>query len=559
MRNIGYLFLSVGLFVLGTSSLWAQTSKLDSLNRAYTVELETSRKIEIMLEIAFQFEQINPDTLVELSLQAAELANTNNLDSLKIVAEIQATRGYMRAGSFDSSLELSKQLLNYIDNLKPGQFELERASVIRSIGNIYFIQFEQEKSLDFYQEAEPVYLKHKDYGNLTALYDNMASSYLELSDLDKAEEYYLKSLYYYQNYETGRSVGRLYVNLANLYQRLENTEKAKNYALQALEYAEQENALIMKTYSYRILGTAAYLEKNYEEAISYNLKSLEIANELGIVYEQKDSYLNLAKIYKEMGDFENAYINYVEHKTYYDSLQNEQSNNRLAELRTEYEVDKIEQEKALLEKENQLKSTRVIAVSSTLGLALLLMIFGIIAYATRKRREIELLEKDRIIADSKKQLAEEELSNLRLREENLQKELTNYALHIVEKNDFLQEVKTEMADLKTDMKSDIAIKHINRLGNKIYQNLLLNKDREEFEIQVEQACSGFFKNLEMKHPELTNQERRLAALLRLNLTSKEISGIMNISPKSVDQSRYRVRKKIGLDKEINLANYFNQI
>ena len=559
MRNIGYLFLSVGLFVLGTSSLRAQTSKLDSLHRAYTEESEPSRKIEIMLEIAFQFEQINPDTLVELSLQAAELANTNNLDSLKIVAEIQATRGYMRAGSFDSSLELSKQLLNYIDNLKPGQFELERASVIRSIGNIYFIQFEQEKSLDFYQEAEPVYLKYNDYGNLTALYDNMASSYLELSDLDKAEEYYLKSLYYYQNYETGRSVGRLYVNLANLYQRLENTEKAKDYALQALEYAEQENALIMKTYSYRILGTAAYLEKNYEEAISYNLKSLEIANELGIVYEQKDSYLNLAKIYKEMGDFENAYINYVEHKTYYDSLQNEQSNNRLAELRTEYEVDKIEQEKALLEKENQLKSTRVIAVSSTLGLALLLMIFGIIAYATRKRREIELLEKDRIIADSKKQLAEEELSNVRLREENLQKELTNYALHIVEKNDFLQEVKTEMADLKTDMKSDIAIKHINRLGNKIYQNLLLNKDREEFEIQVEQACSGFFKNLEMKHPELTNQERRLAALLRLNLTSKEISGIMNISPKSVDQSRYRVRKKIGLDKEINLANYFNQI
>lgn len=559
MRNIGYLCLLVGLIVAGTSSLQAQSSRLDSLNRAYDIESDTFRKIEIRLEIAFQFEQINPDTMVELSLQAAEIAYENNFDSLKIVAEIQATRGYMRAGSFDSSLELSEQLLNYIDNQKPGQFELERASVIRSIGNIYFIQFEQEKSLDFYREAEPVYLKYNDYSNLSALYDNMASSYLELSDLNKAEEYYLKSLYYYQNYETGRSVGRLYVNLANLYQRLDNTEKAKDYALQALEYAEQENALIMKTYSYRILGTAAHLEKNYEEAISYNLKSLEIANELGIVYEQKDSYLNLAKIYEEMGDFEKAYFNYVEHKTYYDSLQNEQSNNRLAELRTEYEVDKIEQEKTLLEKENQLKSTRVIAVSSTLGLAMLLMVFGVIGYATRKRREIELLEKDRIIADSKKQLAEEELSYVRLREENLQKELTNYALHIVEKNDFLQEVKTEMADLKTDMKSDIAIKHINRLGNKIYQNLLLNKDREEFEIQVEQACSGFFKNLEKKHPELTNQERRLAALLRLNLTSKEISGIMNISPKSVDQSRYRLRKKIGLDKELNLANYFNQI
>ena len=116
-----------------------------------------------------------------------------------------------------------------------------------------------------------------------------------------------------------------------------------------------------------------------------------------------------------------------------------------------------------------------------------------------------------------------------------------------------------MADLRMDVQSKDAIKHINKLGSRIYQNLMINKDREEFEIQVEQACEGFFKNLEHKHPDLTNQERRLAALLRLNLSSKEISGILNISPKSVDQSRYRLRKKLDLDKDINLSTFLNQI
>lgn len=559
MRKFGVLTVIILVTGFNTSTLWAQQSTLDSLQRAFEAETDPSKKIELLLKFAFGFEQTNPDSLITLSLQAAEIANNNGLDSLKVIAEIQAARGYMRAGSFSSSLSLSEEILNYIDQQNSQRFELERANVIRTIGNIYFIQFEQEKSLDFYKEAEPVFLKYNDFKNLTALYDNMASTYLELALYPKAEEYYLKALHYYENYDVGRSVGRLYVNLANLYQRLGNFSKTKDYALKALEYAEAENALIMKTYCYRMLGNAALYEENYEEAIDYNLKSLEIANELDIVYEQKDSYLNLSKIYEEMGDFEKAYYNYVEHKTYYDSLQNEQSNNRLAELRTKYEVDKIEQEKALLEKENQLKSTRIAAVSVIFGVLLILLIVGILGFVSRKRKEIELLEKDKIIANSKKQLAEEELANVRLREENLQKELTNYALHIVEKNDFLEEVKSQMADIKTDIKNDIAIKHINRIGNKIYQNLMLNKDREEFEIQVEQACSGFFKSLESKHPELTNQERRLAALLRLNLSSKEISGILNISPKSVDQSRYRLRKKINVEKEINLANYFNQI
>lgn len=135
----------------------------------------------------------------------------------------------------------------------------------------------------------------------------------------------------------------------------------------------------------------------------------------------------------------------------------------------------------------------------------------------------------------------------------------NYALHIVEKNNFLEEVKAEMVEVRSEIKNNEALKHINKLGSKIYQNLMINKDREEFDIQVEQACEGFFKKLDIKYPSLTNQERRLSALLRLNLTSKDISGILNISPKSVDQTRYRLRKKLNIDKSKNLSSVLNQI
>lgn len=122
-----------------------------------------------------------------------------------------------------------------------------------------------------------------------------------------------------------------------------------------------------------------------------------------------------------MGDYKNAYEHYVQHKVFNDSLINQQSANKLAELRAEYETTEQQREIELLEKEQELQSARLISISSGLGSVLLVVLITALFFINKKRKEIELLEKDRIIADSKKRIAEEELANARLREENLQK------------------------------------------------------------------------------------------------------------------------------------------
>lgn len=541
-----------------TENLSAQAST-DSLQLQLKNTTDLEDRIALLIEIGKTFEQTNPDTMVTIIADAYRLALENELEALIIDAGLNLGMAHTRFGSYGKALETLERTLSYLNATGSDAYELQRGRLLRSYGAVFFIQYQYEQALQFLNESLPYLIAENDSLSVSKAYDNMASVYMETKNPEKAEEYYLKSLEITEALGNKQSSGFTNVNLAILYDNTDQLDKAYDYALDALALAEESNAMIMQTYALKTLSSVSRKRKDYDNALLFAQRSLDIANKLNIIYEQKDAYANLSKTYEMMGDFENAYWYFIEEKSLNDSLLNEEAANKLAELRATYETERQQQEILVLEKENEAKSARIISISIALGSVLLTVVLLTIWFAAKKRKEIQLLEKDNIIADSKKKLAEEALANSKLRAENLQKELTNYALHIVEKNDFLEEVKSEMATIKSDVRNSEAVKQINKLGSKIYQNMMINKDREEFEIQVEQACEGFFINLDRQFPTLTTQERRLAALLRLNLSSKEISGILNISPKSVDQGRYRLRKKLKLAKELNLAGFLNNI
>lgn len=74
-------------------------------------------------------------------------------------------------------------------------------------------------------------------------------------------------------------------------------------------------------------------------------------------------------------------------------------------------------------------------------------------------------------------------------------------------------------------------------------------------LKAEQAQVNFMERLQAQYPQLSVQERRLLLLLRIGLSSKEIAPLLNISPKSVEISRYRLRKKLNLERDVNLVQF----
>lgn len=536
----------------------AQNSEFDSLRSAITNTTPDSVKIDVYLNIAQKFNQTNPDSTEHYALLAKELSEQIEHLYYSAYSWNMVASAYLRKGSYSNGLTALKEAQKYAELLGDEHMAM-KAQILRSLGNIYFIQYKYEEALLFYNESLELFKKDNNVAGIGFIYNNFANVYYETLQFDSALIYYKKYLEIETAQGSEQGMGSAYLNMGMLYQQMDSLDLAIEYSLKAKAIAEKYNALVMLTYPLKVLSTVSRDKGEYQKAIQYATQSLEIADDLGIIYEQKDAHENLAASYEGIGNYQLAFSHYKTFKQLNDSLLNEDSNNKLAEMRAKYETEKKEQEIMVLEAENKFHKTRNLVITLVAGIILLLLSTALILYASRKRKELQLLEKDKVIAESRKKLAEEELQNSKLREENLQKELTNYALHIVEKNDFLDEVKSEVAQIKNQIQNHEAISHINKLGSKIFQNLMINKDREEFDIQVEQACEGFFKNLEQKFPDLTSQERRLSALLRLNLSSKEISGIMNISPKSVDQGRYRLRKKLSINTQKNLSVFLNQI
>ena len=100
---------------------------------------------------------------------------------------------------------------------------------------------------------------------------------------------------------------------------------------------------------------------------------------------------------------------------------------------------------------------------------------------------------------------------------------------------------------------------VKKVIKKINHHLLDKEDWLSFQLHFTNSHAKFFENLREKHSDLSPNEIKLSAYLKLNLSSKEIAALMNVANTSVEQSRYRLRKKFNLDKEVNLVNYIQKI
>ena len=125
-------------------------------------------------------------------------------------------------------------------------------------------------------------------------------------------------------------------------------------------------------------------------------------------------------------------------------------------------------------------------------------------------------------------------------------------MSLIKKNEFLNSIKSELKETDDANKLKPVIKIIDK-------NLNNTDDWKFFQEAFNNADKDFLKKIKSKHPDLTPNDLRLCAYLRLNLSSKEIAPLLNISPRSVEVKRYRLRKKINLDHNASLTNYILEI
>lgn len=206
-------------------------------------------------------------------------------------------------------------------------------------------------------------------------------------------------------------------------------------------------------------------------------------------------------------------------------------------------------------------------------LLILLFVIGI-RYMTikvaEKSKQREKIKQQAKFRETEERLKHEALLNekemIRLRNEKLhsemihkEKELANSTMHVIQKNDFLITIREELIKILNLGLNDSAVKRIGGIMQRIDSDLDSDSYWTLFETHLDQVHEDFLKKLKEKHPELMPREMRLCAYLRMGMSSKEIASLMNITARAVENNRYKLRKKMGVDQGDNLIEYITSI
>jgi len=187
------------------------------------------------------------------------------------------------------------------------------------------------------------------------------------------------------------------------------------------------------------------------------------------------------------------------------------------------------------------------------GLLLAAMFWAVEIFNRRRLlRQRERLEAENA-SELARQRAEAEREKLLLEVENQSRELSNAAFNLIRKNEAMLSLKDELLATKLDAHTEPRV--FQKIARHIDQHLESDHDWAIFEESFNRVHDDFFKRLMQQFPELTPGDLRLAAYLKMNLSSKEIAPLLNISVRGVENKRYRLRKKLGLSEEANLAEF----
>lgn len=181
-----------------------------------------------------------------------------------------------------------------------------------------------------------------------------------------------------------------------------------------------------------------------------------------------------------------------------------------------------------------------------------------------ERIRLEMIQKQEALL--KKEAEENEQRLMVMKNQQLEKELestsralANSAMNIVYKNELLNKLHTELKELRDEDGRKLSAEHLRKINNIIEEAHNDERDWIVFENSFNEAHENFFKKLKSNHPDLVPNDLKLCAYLRMNMSSKEIASLLNITTRGVEIRRYRLRKKLGLDHQKNLVEFLLEL
>ena len=512
-------------------------------------------------------EEINKDILY-FSTILSSISSLNDLDSL-FFDYIDSSKQLAKSGNYALASNHGFKMLSLLDELlinKPQDSETIKKYILvyDLIGYCYGRLENNEKTREYFNlELESInQLDSVEFSSFvrerkSAVYNNIASSYLADKNYPHAGNLYEKALAYSDTDSVVASLAILYNNLGIVNLNTDNSKQAFDYTQRSLKIWEilKDTTGMAQVYNnlgnyYLALDDRANALKSFEQALSLSRKASAIKSEMLATKA-------LAFLYKELGLYEKALIHSELGYQLQDSVMGQDLMRQVSRQELQYQHEKLLKEvefKSLMDAAHHEKMLWVIL---SIGIFIFfLLIISVLLYRNQRGKAVrsKLAQKN---LEQEKQILLLEKKQLTQDIEYKKKEIASFAISLANKNEFMESVKEKLLNIESDNKKNDHLQ-IDRIIREVNSNL----DKTtwaEFDLRFKEVYSDFYNELLARFPSITPNELKICAFLRLNMTTKDISAITFQSERSIEVARTRLRKKLNLERKDNLITFLQKL
>jgi tetratricopeptide (TPR) repeat protein len=554
MKN-GYLIIRIicviiGVFCLNTFII------ADSIHKDYAILREDS-----LNRLARNFAYTDAEKSLELATIALNKATENM--NFKEIANAKNNMGivYFNWGVYEYAITYFTEALQSFRQIN--NFEgMSRA--MNNLGVCANIMNRSDLSLFLFFSSLKIQIYYRNYENIADLLSNISTIYTSLNK-DVLSYKFNKRSYDLSDkigYHKGKAISLN--NFGVYYERKNMLDSALYYYSEAYFIAKAQKDENYQIYIY-IQNQGSVLEKlgRYEEALEKLDYGIEKVIAFNASAAEHSYYFLYASIYYKLKNYKKAYEYFQKFYEKKEAIISEQVRQKFNQMLVNFQKEQFEKELNLLNEKIQLRKKLQIALFATV-LVLILIVILLIIYVkvktTLNRRTDELRKIEKEFLENQLELQEERAKQEKMLLQQAisqkERELVSASLNLITKNEAIEGVQVFLNHLvqagQVNRRSAV-YKQINELITNAHRTDVMWND---FFLHFENVYPDFFGKLQNKFPQLNNNDLKMCAYLKINLGNKDLARIYNISEHSVKIKKYRLRKKLNIGKEDDLANVF---
>lgn len=526
----------------------------------------------------------DPYELYEALLNEAEIKLPAIKDE-KLIQELWFYQQELKCRKYKGNdmMEATEPLRKALAYARNKSWTYIQAKIHAHLGSFFFGQERYELGFEHMLKAIDLIkpLNFKENPEIVKITDGIANNYYRFGDHSSAIMLYKKGIGIAPYWKNKSLVFSILNTIGLCYQELMKYDSAIYYYQLANESAIKVENEFWTALTDGNRAYCLYLTGNYNEALPLLITDFEKSAKWDQIGSAVNSAMTIAEIYLKQKNLNDA-IKYIEygkkHKNFlnirqlvnfYNSLQ------QISRLRSDYRqallyqdsmkiyadsaaiihdaaiiknaevklnIEKHRHELEILESEKSrqiLLRNAILIILSLLGIIIAMWFYH---QQIKRKRALDL-------AEAEKTRAVQELDQAR-------KQLQNFTALVREKNELIESVRQELSELEQLNQGEERIRYINELLN---SNILTEDDWREFKTLFDKVYPGFFIRLKEKMPQLSPAETRLMALLKLNLSQKDMAYMLGIGYDAIRKSKQRLRSKINQQEELSLEEIVENI